>query len=178
MEKTVTERGEGFTVGDLEEKDIADLMPILRQWIRKDGQVIEAEVHGVVERLRNGLRGQNGHICLVVRNRSGSALGVMGFGPVHPEMLCYRSSPDARASGLVTAFVSPDYRGKGLGKSLLRALFDRAGQAGRTEMIWSSNPRYRGTAWPFYTGLAGEPVGMMEGFFEKDIKTPVWRKIL
>jgi L-amino acid N-acyltransferase YncA len=167
-----------FIIGELEERDMVDLIPIFRKWVRKDGRVIEAEVHGIVEMLRHDLQCKQEKIYLVARNPAGAAIGVMGCGDVHPRMACYQSAPDIRASGLVAAFMSPDHRGKGLGQSLLSALFDRAGQTGWTEMIWSSNPRYRETAWRFYTGIAGDPVGMIEGFFESGSKSPVWRKPL
>jgi hypothetical protein len=45
-------------------------------------------------------------------------------------------------------------------------------------MIWSSHPRYRNTAWEFYTGIAGEPAGMIDDFFEPGTKSPIWKKTL
>ena len=178
MTERMQEISEDFTIGDLEEKDIMDLIPIFRRWVRTDGQVNEAEVNQIVEMLRTDLQDKNKKVNLVARNLSGAAIGTMGCGDVNPKMACYQSAPDIRASGLATAFLSPDHRGKGLGKSLLLALFDRAGQKGWKEMIWSSNPRYRETAWRFYTGIAGEPMGMIEDFFEPGSRSPIWRKSL
>lgn len=169
---------EAFTIGDLEERDMVYLIPIIRKWVRTDGQVIEAEVNQIVEMLRDDLLNNNKKVNLVARTPPGAAIGMMGCGDVNSRMVCYQSAPDIRASGLVTAFLSPDHRGKGLGKSLLLALFERAGQKGWTEMIWSSNPRYRETAWKFYTAIAGEPVDMIEDFFESGAKSPIWRKSL
>jgi L-amino acid N-acyltransferase YncA len=169
---------EDFTICDLEEKDMVYLIPIFRNWVRNEGRVVEAEVHQIVEMLRDDLQHRNKKVNLVARDLRGAAIGMMGCGDVNPRMACYQSASDIRASGLVTAFLSPDHRGKGLGKSLLLALFDRAGQRGWTEMIWSSNPRYRETAWKFYAGIAGEPVGMIENFFESGSKTPIWRRSL
>jgi hypothetical protein len=41
-----------FTIGDLEERDIVNLIPIIRKWVRTDSQVIEAEVN----QIRDGRR--------------------------------------------------------------------------------------------------------------------------
>lgn len=178
LTERIPEITEDFTIGDLEERDIPDLVPIFRKWVWKDGLVIEAEVSQIVEMLHGDLLSKNKKVNLVAKDLRGAAIGMMGCGDVNPRMVCYQSAPDINASGLVTAFLSPDHRGKGLGKSLLLALFDRAGQKGWTEMIWSSNPRYRETAWRFYTGIAGEPVGMIEDFFESGSISPIWRKSL
>ena len=167
-----------MAVGDLEERDIDHLIPIFRKWVQHDGQVIESEVSQIVAMLRSDLGGANEKIYLVARDGRDIALGVMGCGDVTPRMAGYRSAPSVRAAGLVAAFVSADYRGKGLGKSLLLALFERAGRKGWSEMIWSSNPRYRETAWKFYTDIAGEPVGMIADFFGPGSMSPVWRKPL
>jgi L-amino acid N-acyltransferase YncA len=167
-----------LTIGELEERDMAFLVPIFRKWIRRENQVIESEVNQIVDMLRGDLQYGYNKINLVARNMVGASIGIMGCGDVNPRMACYQSMPGSRAAGLATAFLSPEHRGRGLGKSLLLSLFDRAGQKGWSEMIWSSNPRYRETAWPFYTGIAGEPVGMIADFFESGSTSPVWRKAL
>ena len=167
-----------MAISDLEEKDIDHLIPIFRKWVQCEGRVIEPEVIQIVQMLRSDLDEKNERIYLVARDSGGKAVGVMGCGDVHPRMADYRSAPDVRAAGLAAAFVSDNYRGKGLGKSLLLALFERAGRSGWSEMIWSSNPRYRETAWKFYTNIAGEPVGMIADFFEPGSMSPVWRKPL
>jgi GNAT superfamily N-acetyltransferase len=132
----------------------------------------------MVEMLRTDLGGKNEKVYLVARGPQGKAIGIMGCGDVDPRMASYRSATNIKASGLVIAFISADYRGKGLGKSLLLTLFDWAGQRGWAEMIWSSHPRYRNTAWEFYTGIAGEPAGMIDDFFEPGTTSPIWRKPL
>jgi L-amino acid N-acyltransferase YncA len=171
VEETPTD----FVIGDLEKTDIENLIPVFRQWVRRQGEVIEPEVRSIVDMLRSDLDVRDEKIYLVARDSGCRAVGVMGCGEVNPRMAGYRSAPDVRAAGLVAAFVSVDSRGKGLGKSLLLALFERAGRSGWSEMIWSSNPRYRETAWKFYTDIAGDPVGMIADFFEPGSNSPVWR---
>lgn len=169
---------EDFEIGDMEEKDVESLIPILRQWIQRDGLVIEEEFRSVLGRIVENTKRNNEDVFLVVRDGKGKAVGVMGFGAVNEKMAQYKSSPESHAAGLVTAFMSRDHRSAGLGKSLMTELFDRAAATGRTEMIWTSNARYKETAWKFYTDMSGEPVGMIDGFFEAGMKTPVWRKSL
>lgn len=167
-----------FTVGSLEERDLVHLIPVLRRWIRKDGRVIEEEFNAVLEKLRENATGKDENVYLVLRDGEGRVFGVMGFGGVHDRMAPYRSAPGSKAASLLTAFMSPGHRGQGLGAMLMKALFARAGKAGWTEMIWSSNPRYRETAWRFYAHMAGEPVAMIDDFFEQGSISPVWRKSL
>jgi hypothetical protein len=50
--KIMHEITEDFTIGDLEERDIVNLTPIIRKWVRTDSQVIEAEVN----QIRDGRR--------------------------------------------------------------------------------------------------------------------------
>jgi len=160
----------------------ADDMPavevIVRHWVRKDGAVIEEEAAAALVTVRGGLDEASGRSYLVARDGDGKVLGVMGFGPLPERMAPYRTDPSRRAAGLLTAFLSPEARGRGVGKRLLTALFEKARGEGFSEMIWSSNPRYRETAWSFYSALAGDPVGLIEGLFFPTSVSPVWRKSL
>ncbi len=166
-----------FRIDMMTRQDIPDLREIVTAWVRKDGRPIADEIERTMAILRAAAKG-NGDVYLVARDADGKPVGVMGCGSPDDRFLPFRSSPEARAAGLKTAFLSPDIRGRGLGKQLLEALFAGAREAGWTEMLWSSNPRYRTTAWSFYTILAGDPVGILEDFFEPGFRTPVWRKDL
>lgn len=171
------DNGQPLRIDALKLQDIPDLRGIVEVWVRKDGRPITAEIEQTMAIL-GAAAGGNGDLYLVAREADGKPAGVMGCGLPDDRFLTFRSSPAARAAGLKTAFLSPDVRGRGLGKRLLSALFAAAGEAGWTEMLWSSNPRYRDTAWSFYTALAGEPVGILENFFAEGSRTPVWRKPL
>jgi GNAT superfamily N-acetyltransferase len=168
-----------FFVEDLKEADIELLDPTLRWWMSDAGTVREEEVRGTKERMQASIDACRDENYIVARDSAdGPPAGVMGFGRLDARFLPYRSRPDVRAAGLLTAFLSPDYRGRGLGKILMAEVFHRAGASGFAEVIWSSNPRYRETAWKFYTAMAGGPVGTIDGFFFTGSISPVWRKSL
>jgi L-amino acid N-acyltransferase YncA len=163
-------------VADLRREDVPDIMPIIRHWVRKDGEVLEDEVESTVEVILESLSGSSGSHYLVAKDEQGKALGIMGYGAVNDRMRMFASGRGAASVGLLTAFLSPEARGRGVGGHLLSSLFDRAGASGASEMIWSSNPRYRETAWRFYTAMAGDPVGSIDDLFYAGSSSPVWRK--
>jgi L-amino acid N-acyltransferase YncA len=163
---------------DLCREDMPDLMPIIRHWVRKNGEVIEDEVESTMAVIRESLSGLSLSHYLIAKDENGKVLGIMGYGAVNARMKIFESSPGANSVGLLTAFLSPDARGKGVGKCLLSSLFDKAGASGASEIIWSSNPRYRETAWKFYTKMAGNPAGSISDLFYKGSVSPVWRRLL
>ncbi len=169
-----------FSVDDLKEEDIELLDPTLRWWMSEQGQVREEEVRGTKERMRTSIGGDaHDDVYIVARERAGGPpAGVMGFGSLDAHFSPYRSAADAKAVGLLTAFISPDYRGQGLGKVLITEVFHKARTAGCKEIIWSSNPRYRETAWQFYTAMAGNHIGTIDDFFFPGSLSLVWRKSL
>lgn len=168
-----------FSVDGLKEEDIELLDPTLRWWMSEQSQVREEEVRETKERMRASIRDAHDDVYIVARDRAGDPpAGVMGFGVLDARFFPYRSSTDAKAAGLLTAFISPDYRGQGMGKVLITEVFHKASTSGCTEVIWSSNPRYRETAWKFYSAMAGDPVGTIDNFFFIGSLSPVWRKSL
>lgn len=168
-----------FSVDALKEEDIELLDPTLRWWMSEEGKVREEEVGETKERMRASIVDAHDDVYIVARDlAAGLPAGVMGFGRLDARFFPYRSSISAAAAGLLTAFIAPDYRGRGLGKILVTEVFHKARTSDCTEVIWSSNPRYRETAWKFYTAMAGEPVGTIDGFFFPGSLSPVWRKSL
>ncbi len=167
-------------IGKLSERDLPGILTIVRHWVRQDGEVIEEEAAGSMAVVRESLSPNSGSHYLVARDEEGGGkvLGVMGFGVLNKKLAPYKTSPATDAVGLLTAFLSPDARGGGLGRQLLTALFEKARDTGAAEMLWSSNPRYRDTAWIFYTRMAGDPVGTVTDLFFLSSVSPVWRKAL
>ncbi len=171
---------EKIIIGKLSERDLPGVLMIVRHWVRKDGEVIEEEAAGAMATIRESLSPTSGSHYLVARDEEGGGkvLGVMGFGGLNTKLAPYKTSPETNSVGLLTAFLSPDARGGGLGRQLLDALFTRARDTGAAEMIWSSNPRYRDTAWKFYTRMGGDPVSTVTDLFHPGSVSPVWRKAL
>ncbi|HON23402.1 MAG TPA: GNAT family N-acetyltransferase [Syntrophales bacterium] len=162
----------------LSERDLPDVAAIVRHWVRRDGEVIEEEAAAAMATIGAGLNRASGSHYLVAREDPHVVLGVMGFGILNAKLVPYKTNPEGNAVGLLTAFLSPAARGGGLGGKLLTSLFAAAGAAGAAEMIWSSNPRYRNTAWQFYTRMAGIPVGTVSDLFYPGSVSPVWRQAL
>ena len=171
---------EQTNIEHLSERDLPDILEIVRHWVRRDGKVIEEEAAATMAVIRGGLTAGSGSHYLVARDggESGKVLGIMGFGILNMKLTPYKSNLESDAVGLLTAFLSPDARGGGLGRQLLAALFAAARDTGASEMIWSSNLRYRNTAWQFYTRMAGNPVGTVNDLFHPGSMSPVWRKPL
>lgn len=82
--------------------------------------------------------------------------GVVGFGSYGPN----RSGRDGYTGEVYTLYVDSEYQGLGLGRGLLRALFDSLAREGHdSAVIWvlEQNPsRF------FYEAMGGRPVGARE----------------
>ena len=90
----------------------------------------------------------------------------------------YKSSPDSKTSELVNVFLDNSHRGLGLGYRLMNYMFEKAKEFGQEEVIWNSGPRYKNSAWDFYTKLVGKPFTIAKDFYDKGGDAPVWRKQL
>lgn len=172
-----------FELGEVEEKDIPNLVPVIQSWVKSDGEVIQEEVEDIVRRLEGAVSHTNGYTYEVVRDEEGKAIGMAGLRDPEPSMEEFKSFADTKSAELVNVFLSPDYRGKGLGHSLLNATFDKAKGLGYTEVIWNSGPRYRFSGWSFYKRTVGEPVAIANAYYGYDKdgtprNAPVWRKKL
>jgi L-amino acid N-acyltransferase YncA len=167
-----------YFIEALSEEDIPLLIPIIKYWVRDGDKVHELEAKGVIRTMRESLLHPSDSRYLVARNDSGQPLGVMGFGTLNAKLASYRSSPTGRSVGLLTVFLSPAARGHGLGESLLLSLFAKARETGVEEMIWSSHPRFRETAWPFYSRMSGNPIATIHDLFFPGSISPIWRKSL
>jgi len=165
-------------IEDITDGDIPSLISIIRYWVRDGNKVNELEAKGVIRTMRESILPSSGSRYLVARNDSGLPLGVMGFGTLNERLASYRSSPTSRSVGLLTVFLSPAARGRGLGESLLLSIIAKARETGAEEMIWSSHPRFRETAWPFYNRMAGNPVTTARDLFFPGSVSPIWRKSL
>lgn len=56
--------------------------------------------------------------------------------------------------------------------------FEQSKKLGFDEVILNSGPRYRPTAWKFYTKAIGKPLTIAKDYYGKNRHAVVWRKIL
>ena len=170
---------QNFEIGELEERDIENLLPVVREWVkdRDTGIVSEEEVSSIKERISNSLTG-DGYKYFVVRDDNGIAIGCAGVREPDDIMKEYKSSPVKKSTELVNVFLSNKYRGMDLGKKLLEYTFQKAKEKGYEEILWNSGPRYKDSAWGFYNKLVGNPVAIIKDLYGKDGDAPVWRKEL
>jgi GNAT superfamily N-acetyltransferase len=112
----------------------------------------------------------------LVAEREGTVLGIMGIQTPTDRMLNYTQTD--QPIELITAMVSKDSRGEGIGKLLVNALLAKATSEGAKEVIVNSGPRYRLTGWPFWQKQFGVPVAIATGYYGPGGDAMVWRKAL
>lgn len=173
-----------FELGVLESNDIDDLIEVTRQWVKNrfTGEVVEEEISDIRERMLSSLETTDYHY-FVVRDANRKAVGCAAIREPEEAMKQYASDLSATTKELVNVFLDGKYRGKGLGYKLMNYVFEKAKELGNTEVIWNSGPRYRDTAWDFYTKLVGKPFDLAKAFYGTNADgttndAPVWRKKL
>ncbi len=168
----------GGEVRLVREEDKTALRPILETWVRdgKTKQVIPEEIEGILDNLSESIRGTKKITYFVAETPEGNVVGMMGFRPPEEKMLTYTSTP--RPAELVNAFVSNDYRGKGVGHVLVNMVKRSAKEKGYTEIILNSGPRYRFSGWPTWLRLFGKPSAIARGYYGEGADAPVWREEL
>jgi L-amino acid N-acyltransferase YncA len=157
--------------------DIPALQPILEQWVtdRDTGDVLTDEVAVDMDYIAASINGL-GSTRFLVAEENNQTLGIMGVQPPAEAMLNYTTTQ--RPAELTYALVSDEARGKGIGTNLVNALSVLALEAGATELVVASSPRYEKSGWAFWKKLFGEPVGLAEGYGGSGGDALVWRKPL
>lgn len=165
-------------IRDVQIDDLVAIKPILENWLRdrNTGNPLPNEVSDVMASIEASTQGVNGRSYVVAVDNSGNVVGVMGMATPSEEMRPYVTTNNPIE--FINAYVDPAQRGTGAGKALAAQLEQKALQAGRTEIIVNSGPRYRDTGWAFWTRLYGEPVATAEGLYGPGGDAAVWRKPL
>jgi GNAT superfamily N-acetyltransferase len=158
-------------------QDIGALEPIMECWVRdrRTGEPLPAEVADIKSAIRDSIKGDNEQ-KYVVAEESGKLLGIMGIQTPDSRMQEYTQTSDPVE--LITALVSDEVRGKGVGKALVRALAQRAQEEGATELVVNSGLRYELSGWPFWQSQFGEPAGIAPDYYGPGSYAMVWRKAL
>jgi GNAT superfamily N-acetyltransferase len=92
------------------------------------------------------------------------------------DMLLHTSTD--RPVEFLNAYVDPERRNKGIGRALAGRLEEIALQAGHTEIIVNSGPRYKDSGWIFWTRLYGEPITTQKDYYGPGADAKIWRKLL
>lgn len=167
-------------VRDLRTSDLSAIKPILEVWLkdRQTGQALPEEVEEDLQLMADSVGHRNDRTYIVAETSDGNVIGVIGYKTPDETMKSYTKTPNP--AELVNAYVNPNERkGKGVGRALVAKLEEKAREAGHTEIVLNSGPRYKDSGWGFYDKLYGYGrVGVAVGYYGEGGDAPVWRKEL
>lgn len=166
------------SVSDIVVSDIPHVKPILETWVRDSdtGEILEDEITSIIESMYQSIGNKKGKQFVVARDASGNVTGVMGMDVPGEDIR--RFTKTSNPVELVNAFVDPSQRGLGTGNLLATSLEEKAVDAGYTEIVVNSGPRYKATGWKFWTSRYGEPIAIQENLYGPGADAPVWIKSL
>jgi ribosomal protein S18 acetylase RimI-like enzyme len=162
-------------VRPLQEEDVLHLRPILEEWVRYEGRIIESEVEEDLDLARKSLTGENECRFFVAETKEGKIIGMMGLRPPDERLLSFAET--SNPIELITAYVASEHRGgKRVGSALIEALRESAKSKGSTEIVVNSGPRYEPTGWGFYDRTGFTRAGVARDMYGEGIDAQVWRK--
>lgn len=159
--------------------DIDNLHSTFSTWIRNryTGEIIANEITELEEEIRASIESPNNRNYFVAEDIDGTAIGVMGMqSPPHSALLPFIRTENPME--IINAYVSSHARLSGAGQALAEYIEQIGAQAGHTELVVNSGPRYADTGWPFWTKLYGKPIGVAPGLYGLGGDAVVWRKSL
>lgn len=165
----------------LVEGDIVNLEPILRQHVRdsQTGEKIEEEISSIQDYMM-GEKDEHGRIRkYLVAKSDGQILGCMAYSEMDPDMVEHFDDLDPKeTSELLNAFTdSKVFRGGGVGRRLLEAVYSQARSEGKTNLVIHSGPRYQ-KSWGFYDKLTDETRGFIQNKYGEGRHAKTWLKRL
>ncbi|OQA04829.1 MAG: acetyltransferase [bacterium ADurb.Bin400] len=149
-------------IRNVELTDLSQIRYLFEEWISDKAEI--------GERIQEISQQTTNYFVAIENDR---IIGIMGTQRLDDEVQQFSSNPE-QALEIISAFVSREARGRGIGKSLIGAIELEAKQLGYKEIIIWSGPKYKETGWYFYDSLPGvKRVGFVgsEDF-------PVWKKNL
>lgn len=169
-------------VGPLIEADIEQFDHILRQHVidRHTGEVIEEEIAAIKGYMRGG-KDEYGRTrrYLVAKASDGRVIGCMAYSNPDPDMVKHFTdiNPD-ETDELLNAFVDNKvFRGGGVGRKLLEAVYDAARAERKKYLVIHSGPRYR-LSWGFYDKMTDENRGFIIEKYGPGADANTWLKRL
>jgi GNAT superfamily N-acetyltransferase len=169
-------QGDGRTVSL---SDLAALRPILEFWLRDrdTGDPLPDEVNKVLRNVEASIERPRPTemYFLVAEDENRQVVGLMGFTKPDKDMRAFTSRVDANPVELINAYIDEEQRGSGAGTALADGLEHIAREAGFTEVLVNSGPRYQESGWPFWDKRYGEPVAIQRDLYGPGGDAPVWR---
>ena len=161
--------------------DLSHLDVVLREHVRDlhTGQIVESEIASIKAHMAGGADDDGRYRSyLVACDPSGSPVACMGLSRPDARMSAHVSMQAPDALELLNVFVRRDVmRGKGIGRSLLSAVYEEAKAAGASRLLVNSGPRYL-ASWGFYDRMFDEAHGMLIDYYGTGRHAKVWSKVL
>jgi GNAT superfamily N-acetyltransferase len=132
--------------------DMVDVKNILSRWVEKE----EAEKY--IGRIKNEIAGLiEFNLHFWVAREDGVVVGISGLCDPLPKILGF--SETDKPGELKILYLDPRFRGKGIGKILLKFIEDKAKREGYKEILVRSAERFKDTAYAFYEKMGYIKVG-------------------
>jgi len=170
--------GPVVTVRSIRTSDVSALRPILETWIRYPDThaLISEEITDVLNRAYEAAAKKGTSKYFVAETNEGQIAGMIGLQSPDYAILPLATTP--QPIEMTNFYVDAELRNSGVGTTLFNMAASQALQAGFSEMIWNSGPRYRETAWGYYTHKFGEPIGVLKDYYGPTYDAPVWHFVL
>ncbi len=171
---------EGLVIRSLEQRDIIDLEPVLREHVkdRDTGEIVEQEIQDIKSYMQGDLDTEECRRTYLVAEHEGTAVGCIAYTTPDKDMRKHFSDTYVNSAELVNAFVSSEYsHGKGVGKALFQRLCNKAKAAGFDYILLNSGPRYK-ASWGFYDRVCDGNKGFIVGKFGEGGDAKTWYKKL
>ncbi len=160
-------------VRDAQEGDAEHLRGVVTEWVR-DPETNEprvGDIEDIVGAVEASTRGESARQYKVAV-MGGRVVGMVGMRI--PDGAMRELSTTDQPVELVNMYVAGESRGGGVGKALVESLIEAAKNAGHTELLVNSGPRYERTAWGFYDKLFGARIATLLNYYGKDVHAPAW----
>lgn len=161
--------------------DLPHLDVVLREHVRDlhTGRIVESEIASIKAHMAGDADDEGRHRSyLVACDPSGSPVACMGLSRPDARMSAHVSMHAPDALELLNVFVRRDFmRVKGIGRSLLSAVYEEAKAAGASRLLVNSGPRYL-ASWGFYDRMFDGAHGMLIDYYGTGRHAKVWSKVL
>ncbi|MCP1573966.1 hypothetical protein RB25_26020 [Herbaspirillum rubrisubalbicans] len=161
--------------------DLPHLDVVLREHVRDlhTGQIVESEIASIKAHMEGGADDEGRYRSyLVACDPAGLPVACMGLSRPDARMSAHVAMTAPDALELLNVFVRRDFmQTKGIGRSLLSAVYEEATAAGASRLLVNSGPRYL-ASWGFYDHMFDKDHGMLIDYYGTGRHAKVWSKVL